>query len=384
MEWLEDVGRAVYIGAGLFWKALWALVLGYTFSSLIQVFVSRAEAAKHLGKGGVKETGLAMLFGPISSACSFAALSASRALLTKGAHLIPALAFLFASTNLSFEVGALAWIFLGWQFALALYVGAFAHVAAMAAIVRVTYPTDMVERARERAQKAGGEMAMDPSEGLSGSWGERVRNREAWRRVGAKFIDEWRMVWKDLLGGFLVAGAVTALVPDAVFEAIFPKDLPIWLLVPIHALLGPVLGIATIIGSLGNGPLAAVLWQNGVLFAGIVAFLYSDFVVLPSLHINATYYGWRFAAYLGVVFVASAVVAGIVMHALFAVLGLIPEPQSGRVEEMAQFAIDYTLFLNLATLAIAGVLVWLSRGRGRMAGQPAAPASRQQLGARQR
>lgn len=167
------------------------------------------------------------------------------------------------------------------------------------------------------------------------------------------------MVWKELLFGFLVAGAVATLVPDAVFQAIFPRELPMLLLAVVHALLGPALAILTIIGSMGNGPLAAVLWENGVLFAGIIAFLYADFVVIPSLRINARYYGWRFAGYLAVVFTTSAVGAGIIMHALFWALGLIPQPKAGRVQELAQFQIDYVFFLNMAAFAVSGAFIWL-------------------------
>ncbi|MGE3910241.1 MAG: permease [Chloroflexota bacterium] len=363
---MDQVLHAITTGAGLFWKALWALAIGYAFSSLIQVFVSRSEVAKHLGKSGLREIGLGMVLGPISSSCSFAALSAARALFGKGAALIPVLAFLFASTNLSFEVGVLTWVFLGWQFMLALYLGAFVLVAAMTVIVRLTCPSSLVEQARKRAQEAGQENGMegmsgDPSEGLPDAWQDRLRDREAWVRTGRTFIMEWQMVWKDLLIGFLVAGFIAVLVPDQFFQALFPQNLSPWLLVPIHALLGPVLALLTFIGSMGNGPLAAILWQNGVLFAGIVAFLYSDFIVVPSMRINARYYGWAYTAYLAAIFSVCSVVAGIVMHVLFWMLGLIPEAQQGRVQELATFAIDYTFWLNLLAIGISVALVWLGK-----------------------
>jgi uncharacterized membrane protein YraQ (UPF0718 family) len=362
---MEDIGKSLFVSAGLFWTAFWALAFGYAFSSLIQVLVPREVIAKYLGRPGLKETGLAMLLGPASSSCSFAALSAGRALLAKGAALVPMMAFLFGSTNLSPQVAALAWIFLGWEFALALVVGSVAHVAVMALVVRLTYPSDMVEKARARAGEPRAGIRGDPAEGLPKPWRENLASGEAWRRVGMTYRGEWGMVWKDLLFGFLVAGAVATLVPDEWFEAIFPQDLPILLLVVVHALLGPVLALFTIIGSMGNGPLAAVLWEHGILFAGIIAFLYADFVVIPSLRINSTYYGWRFAAYLGVVFTASAVGAGIIMHALFGALGLIPEAEAGRVEELAQFKIDYVFFLNLAAIIVTGVLLWLAwQGKG--------------------
>lgn len=360
---IGDLGQALYVGAGLFWKGFWAFAFGYAFSSLIQVLVPRELIAKYLGRAGLKETALAMVLGPASSSCSFAALSAGRALLAKGAALVPMMAFLFGATNLAPPVAALAWIFLGWQFAIALVVGSIAHTAIMALVVRLTYPEKMVERARDEAAKAGEKRAAmhgDPAEGLPRPWRQKLRSGEAWRRVGVTYRAEWGMVWKDLFFGFLIAGAVATLVPDRVFQAIFPTGLSPLLLVPIHALLGPALAIFTIIGSMGNGPLAAVLWENGVLFSGIIAFLYADYVVIPSLHINATYYGWRFAAYLGMIFSASAVGAGIIMHVLFWALRLIPQPKAGRVQELAQFGMDYTFFLNLAALAVTGVLIWLA------------------------
>lgn len=363
---MESIGQALYVGAGLFWEAFWALAFGYAFSSLIQVLVPREIVAKYLGRSGPKQVGLAMLMGPASSSCSFAALSAGRALLQKGAALTPMLAFLFGATNLSPQVAALAWIFLGWQFALALVVGSIVHVAIMALVIHFTYPEKMVEQARKDADKTGkqhGGMG-DPAEGLSGRWREKIKRREAWLRIGQTYTREWGMIWKDILVGFIVAGAVATLVPDSFFQAIFPEDFAPVVLVVIHALLGPVLAIFTIIGSMGNGPLAAVLWENGVLFAGILAFLYADFVVIPSLRINAAYYGWRFAFYLAMVFAISAAGSGMVLHGVFWALGLIPEAQAGRVQELAQFKINYVFYLNMAAITVTAILIWLSwRGK---------------------
>ena len=251
---IDQLGQAVYVGVGLFWTAFWALAFGYAFSSLIQVLVPREVIARYLGRAGLKETLLGMVLGPASSSCSFAALSAGRALLGKGAALIPMMAFLFGSTNLSPQVAALAWIFLGWQFALALIVGAVALVAIMALTVRLTCPERMVEQARKDAVKAGERQSGmgDPAAGLPRRWREKLRSSEAWRRIGVTYMGEWGMVWKDLLFGFLIAGGVATLVPDRVFQAIFPDALPAIALVLVHALLGPVLALVTVIGSMGN------------------------------------------------------------------------------------------------------------------------------------
>ena len=282
----------IYTTASLLWMAAWALVLGYAFSAAIQVFVKPAEASDRLGKGGPRQIALASGLGFISSSCSFAALATTRSLWTKGARLEPALAFMFASTNLVIELGVLLWIFLGWEFVLALYVGAAILITVMTILVRLTCPRRLADAARDRASEAQAD-EMEPAEGLADSWKERIRDRRAWGRVGDRFVIEWRMAGKEILAGFLVAGAIAALVSQDVFEAVFPRIGPDWLQAILHAVIAPVAAVLTVIGSMGNGPVAALLWENGVAFAGIMAFLASDFIVPPSLKINANYYGWR-------------------------------------------------------------------------------------------
>ena len=348
----------VYTTASLLWMAAWALVLGYAFSSAIQVFVKPAEAADRLGGGGVRQIGLAAGLGFISSSCSFAALAATRALWTKGARQ-SALAFMFASTNLVIELGVLLWIFLGWEFVLALYLGATILIPVMVVLVRLTYPKRLGEEARRRAKEVQGE-AMDPAEGLEASWRARLGDQRAWSRVGERFVMEWQMAGKEILFGFLVAGAIAALVPREVFETVFPRVGPEWLQVILHAVIAPVAAVLTFIGSMGNGPLAALLWENGVAFAGIMAFLAADFVVPPSVKINANYYGWRFSLYLAGIFTTAAVISGVVLHALFSLVGLTPG-RDVRLAEQANFELNHTFVLNLVAVAVAAVLLGLRR-----------------------
>lgn len=361
LDVLGGLGHALVTGAGLFWKAAWALALGYAISAAIQVFVSPTEAAEHLGGRRPRQLGLAMGLGFASSSCSFAALAATRSLFTKGASLTAALAFMFASTNLAIEVAALAFVFLGWQYALALFVGAPILVAVITALVALTRPERLVDEAREHAADAEGH-GMDPAEGLADGMRDRLRSPRAWQRTGQAYRDEWGMVWKDLLVGFTVAGAVAALVPASWFEVLFPTDLPAPILVPLQALMAPVLAVVTVIGSMGNGPLAAILAGNGVVFGAIMAFLYADFVVPPAVRINTAYYGRRFALYLAGLFAVSAVVTGVVVHGLFALAGILPSG-ARDVEQLATFRLDYTFVLNVAAVAVAAVLVWLSRRR---------------------
>jgi uncharacterized membrane protein YraQ (UPF0718 family) len=359
MDILSAIGDALYTAAGLLWRAVWALALGYAVSAAIQVFISRKQAAKYLGDGTPRQLGLAAVLGFASSSCSFAALAATRSLWTKGAALTAALAFMFASTNLAIEVAALAWIFLGWQYAAALFVGAPIIIAVMAVLIRLTRPSALTDEALEHAKSAEG-MEMDPSQGLPSGFGGRLRDSRSWHRMGSAYFAEWSMVYKELIIGFLVAGAIAALVPASFFQAIFPEGGSAWYLVPLQALLAPVLAFVTVIGSMGNGPLAAVLANNGVVFGAIMTFLYADFLVPPALKINANYYRWRFAVYLGAVFAVAAVITGIVVHGLFALLGLLPEGAKD-LGELATFKIDYTFWLNMLALSVAAAMFFLSR-----------------------
>lgn len=213
----------------------------------------------------------------------------------------------------------------------------------------------------------------DSADQLPQHWRDRLTSRAAWQRAGSAYLMEWEMVWKELAIGFTIAGAIAALVPRSFFEALFPTGLATWLLVPLHALLAPFLAVLTVIGSMGNGPLAAILFKNGVVFGGIMAFLYSDFIVPPSLKINANYYGWRFAIYLGLVFAGAAVVAGVIVHAFFGVVGLLPT-SAKSIDDLAAFTIDYTLFLNLFAIAVSGVLIVLSKRATGEPGEAPAPA----------
>lgn len=356
---MEAIWTSLVTAAGLFWKALWALAFGYSLSAAIQVLVRSEEVADHLGGSLPRHLAAGLGWGFLSSSCSVAALSATRSLLAKGASLSASLAFLFASTNLAIEVAVLAYIFLGWQYSAALFVGAPILVVLVALMVAATKPQQLTKKARERAREAT-VSEEESEEDLPEGYVARIRSKTAWQNVGRAYVGEWAMVWKELLVGFTVAGVVVKVVPTDWFRTLFPTELPGILTVVIQSILAPVLAVLTFIGSMGNGPLAAVLASNGVVFGAIMAFLYADFVVPPAIKINARYYGWKFAFYLAAVFTVAAVAAGIVVHGLFTLVGLIPDG-ARNFSELARFDIDYTFFLNLVAIAVAGILVTMSR-----------------------
>ncbi|MCW8127628.1 permease [Microbulbifer halophilus] len=362
---LENWHQAAVTTLGLFWTAFWAFALGYLISSMIQVFVTRERMRQSMGEAGAKSVGLATIFGFISSSCSFAALATTRALFAKGAGLVPALAFLLASTNLVVELGIVIGVFLGWQFVVGEYAGGVLLILLMWLLVRASYPKKLVEHARERAREAEGS---GDSDGVP-DWKRLMRSAEGWRRVAERFVMEWKMVWKDVTIGFTVAGIIAAFVPRVFFQTLFigsgEAEPAFWQLL-MQSLVGPIAAFFTFIGSMGNIPLAAVLFDNGVAFAGVMAFIFSDLVVLPVLRIQAQYYGWKMALYILCVFLCILVASALLLHYGFALFDLLPEGASGRsVTEREFFRVDYTLFLNLAFLALSIFLfAWRVKSEG--------------------
>lgn len=366
-EFLTTWHAAAVTSVGLFWMAFWAFGLGYLISSMIQVFVTRERMKQSMGEAGARSVGLATFFGFISSSCSFAALATTRSLFAKGAGLVPSLTFLLASTNLVIELGIVIAVFLGWQFVVGEYVGGVLLILLMWLVVTLTRPTRLIRSAREAARRAEG---ADGTEEMP-DWRTLIRSREGWGRVASRYVMEWHMVWKDVTIGFTVAGVIAAFVPRSFFEALFVGSgggHPAFWEVLVQSLVGPLAAFFTFIGSMGNIPLAAVLYDNGVSFAGIMAFMFSDLVVLPVLRIQIRYYGWRMAFYILGVFLLVLVGSALLVHYGFDVLDRLPEgTHTQRITERQFFAVDYTLILNAVFLAVGAVfLTW----RWRRAGLP--------------
>lgn len=355
---LEGWHEAATTTLGLFWMAFWAFGLGYLISSMIQVFVTRQTMREKMGEAGPRSVAMGTFFGFVSSSCSFAALSGTRALFAKGAGLVPALAFLLASTNLVIELGIIIAIFLGWQFVVGEYVGGVLLILLMWFVIRLTQGAAPIDEAREKAKASQGD---DQDEGVSdSSWRDMIASRESWAIVAQRYVMEWMMVWKDVTVGFTVAGIIAAFVPQRFFEWLFiGGEDPNFFELFAQALVGPVAAFFTFIGSMGNIPLAAVLYGNGVAFAGIMAFIFSDLVVLPVLRVNAQYYGWKMAFYILGVLLVVLVATAMILHYGFAMFGLLPSAEQIRtVTDREFFKIDYTFWLNLIFAALSlGFLV---------------------------
>jgi len=357
-RYLSLWNEAALTSLGFFWMALWAFALGYLVSSLIQVLVTRQRMQRAMGTDGPRSMLLGSFFGFISSSCSFAALATTRTLFQKGAGLAPSMAFLLASTNLVVELGFVIALFLGWPFVVGEYAGGILLILLAWAFIRMTNPEKLIARVRERLD--GND---EQEETQVPDWRQMLKRREGWRQIGQTYVMEWQMVWKDVLIGFTVAGAIAAFVPQSFFQALFlgaGENDPGFLALLAQALVGPVAAFFTFIGSMGNIPLAAVLFDNGVSFAGVMAFIFSDLVVLPVLRINATYYGWRMALYILALLLCTLVVTALLLHLGMDLLGWLPQGSgSGAITDRDFFAINYGFFLNLAFLAVSAALVGL-------------------------
>jgi uncharacterized membrane protein YraQ (UPF0718 family) len=357
---LSQIGQALLMAAGMAWQVGWSLVLGFAISAALQVLVSKERMVASLGGSGLRQVALATMAGAASSSCSYAAAAVSRTLFRKGAGLIPSLAFLLASTNLVAELGIVLYLLLGWQFMAGEWIGGVVLIIVMSAIVRLTCPTGLIEAARHHADTATGHDHGNKAEPHA-SLREKLGRAETWVRIAQNFAMDVSMLWKDLVAGFLIAGALAAFVPAGVWQALFIKGADPWVQVPANALLGPIVAMLSFVCSIGNVPMAAVLWGSGVSFGGVLAFLFADLIVLPLLDAYRRAFGWRMAAYIAGVFYVTMVIAGMSMDVAFGALGWIPAHHGGMQVSMEHFAFDATFWLDLLAAGLAVAMVVLSR-----------------------
>jgi uncharacterized membrane protein YraQ (UPF0718 family) len=361
MTYLVDHGvHMLDLAAGMAWSVMWILVLGFALSGLIQSLVSQQRMRELLGDDSPRALLLAAAFGAASSSCSYAAASISRTLFLRGAGFAASLAFLMASTNLVVELGLVLWLLLGWQFTLAEWLGGLVLIAIMAVLVRLTYPAKLIEAARQRAAGAAGHShAAEPVPGAT-LWAQ-LGHPELPVRVAQSFAMDVSMLWKDIVAGFLIAGALGAFVPAEWWATLFLHNAPPWLKIPADAAIGPLIAVFSFVCSIGNVPLAAVLWGSGIGFGGVLAFLYADLIVLPLLDVYRRQYGLGMAAYIACLFYVAMVVTGLVMDLAFSATGWVPLHVNTAVSHAMQFRIDATFWLNLAALAVAACLLVMSR-----------------------
>jgi uncharacterized membrane protein YraQ (UPF0718 family) len=346
----------------MLWETFWALVLGLSLSAALQVLARKESIMRHFGHADLRSVGLATFLGAVSSSCSYAAAAAAKSAFKKGAHLVPTLAFMFAATNLVLELGCVLWILLGWRFVLAEAVGALVLIGSMWLLVALTLPRGLMEQARrtkEADDDDGGccHGGHDHDEHAHHGLGQDGAKNGPVRRIAGAFFMDVSMMWKEILIGFLIAGFLMAAVPTDWWKGLFLASTPWPVRLLENAVVGVLIAMVSFVCSVGNLPLAALLWSSGIGFGGVVAFIYADLVIVPLLLLYRKYYGLKAAAYITGVLAACMVLAGIVVDLLFTALGLAPKgarPPPPAME--AHFAWNYTTWLDLAALGVFAML----------------------------
>jgi uncharacterized membrane protein YraQ (UPF0718 family) len=355
----SGLAHALDLAASMSWEILWALVLGFALSAAVQAVVSKSEMVRLLPDDSPRSLAVACGLGVASSSCSYAAVALARSIFRKGANFTAAMAFEFASTNLVIELGVILALLLGWRVTLAEFGGGCLMIAILAVQFRLFLSDRMVEEARRQAERGlrgsmEGHATMDMSV-TGGSVRSRVTSPRGFTAIAHSFVMDWAAVWKDIVGGLLIAGALGAWVPSSFWQAFFfvqhPLLAKIW-----GPLVGPIVAALSFVCSIGNVPLAAVLWNGGISFGGVASFIFADLIVLPILNIYRKYYGVRVSAFLLVTFYLSMVVAGYVVEIVFGVLGLVPHERNAAVME-SSITLNYTTVLNAIFLILAAVLV---------------------------
>jgi uncharacterized membrane protein YraQ (UPF0718 family) len=382
MRVLDGLGHALAVAGTMTWQVTWSLILGFTLSAVVQAVIRRQTIVRLLGDDRPRTLALATGLGAASSSCSYAAVALARALFRRGASFAAAMAFEIASTNLVIELGIILALLISWQFTLAEFVGGPIMIVLMAVAFRLFVRARLIDAAREQADKglAGsmeGHAAMDMSIASGGGFWRRLASRDGYTSVSHIFVMEWAAVIRDIVIGLLIAGAVGAWVPDSFWQHLFltghPLAARLW-----GPIIGPVISMLSFVCSIGNVPLAAVLWNGGISFGGVVSFIFADLIIIPILIIYRKYYGTRMMLTLLGIFYATMVAGGYIIEFLFGGLGLIPAARAARVGDSG-VQWNYTTVLNIIFLVVAAALVtrFFRSGAGpmlrMMGGAPAEP-----------
>ena len=344
------------------YEVWWALVLGFAISAVVQAWVPRQKIEASLGGGGFRPVALATGLGAASSSCSYAAIAIAKSLFQKGASAASALAFQFASTNLVFELGIVLWILIGWQFTLAEFVGGLVLVAVMTLLLRAFVSRRLEEEARKHARQAEADH-QHRSAGADLTLRERITSAEAWSDVAHNFRNDWAMLWKEITAGFFLAGFIGLLGNDF-FNGLFVTDAPSGVRTVENVVVGPIIAVLSFVCSVGNVPLAAVLWSGGISFAGVVAFIFADLIVVPIVLAYRKYYGTKFALRITALMLVTMIIAALIVDGLFSLVGLIPHSRPSRGDVFGSIGIDYKLFTNVLGLLVFAALFYLTVRRG--------------------
>jgi uncharacterized membrane protein YraQ (UPF0718 family) len=358
---IDAVIRALEIALAMGWEILWPLILGFSLSAVVQAVVSKQQMSQLLPDDRPRSIATALALGAASSSCSYAAVALARSLFRKGADFTAAMAFEMASTNLVLELSIIVVALLGWELTLAEFVGAPLMVVLLVLLFRLFLSREHLEEAKKQADKgvAGrmeGHAEMDMSVTDGGSLWQRMTSDRGFTAISHYFVMDWAAVWMDIVGGLAIAGALAAWVPNTFWQSFFLTGQPV-LATLWGPIIGPLVAVISFVCSVGNIPLAAVLWNGGISFGGVIGFIFADLIVIPILNIYRKYYGLKMASFLFATFYVAMAAAALIIDLIFGGFALIPSERRARVVG-ASISWDYTTWLNLVFLVLAGLLVW--------------------------
>jgi uncharacterized protein len=357
---IDAIGHALFVAGSMTWEILWALILGFALSAVVQAVVRKSTIVRLLGDDRPRTLAIATGLGAASSSCSYAAVALARSLFRKGANFTAAMAFEIASTNMVIELGIILALLMGWQFTAAEFVGGPIMIVLLAVLFRMFVRSRLIDEARKQADRgiAGsmeGHAAMDMSVQSKGSFWRRLFSPQGLTAVSHIYVMEWAAILRDIVLGLLIAGAVAAWVPETFWQSFFLTDHPtlaaVW-----GPIVGPLVSIAAFVCSIGNVPLAAVLWSGGISFGGVIAFIYADLLIIPILNIYRKYYGVKMMLVLLGTFYITMVCAGYLVEIIFGATGLIPQHREVMVMEQG-ITWNYTTWLNIAFLILTALLL---------------------------
>lgn len=378
---LLDLGHSLREAFFMLWETLWALVLGFTLSGVVQAFVSKEKMQAQMGNHRPLTVAKASIYGMVSSSCSYAASAMSKSIFAKGADFITAMAFMIASTNLVVELGLVLLVLLGWQFAAAEFVGGPIMIALLASVGGLVLTAPIIEAARKRLTASADDdgapnvpgpaspsdgAPVDGGEGVQDSLRSKITTPAAWADASSYAVADVTMLRKELVIGYLVAGFLAVLVPNGWWNALFLHGHGFWTSLE-NALVGPLIAVISWVCSIGNVPLAAALWSGGISFGGVIAFVFADLIAMPLILIYAKFYGWRLTIRLVALFYVLMAIAGLVVELLFGAASLIPTSRPVEIAP-AHFEWNYTAYLNLVFIIVGAAVWWLARNRARFGG----------------
>lgn len=355
---LPTIGHSLDLSFGMFWEILWGLILGFLLSAVIESVVSRSEMVRLLPDDSPRTLAVATALGAASSSCSYAAVAIARSVIRKGANFTAAMAFEIASTNLVVELGVILAVLIGWKFTLAEFIGGPIMIILLAILWRIFLRRKLVEEAVRQADKGltgsmEGHATMDMAVHGGSLW-SRLRSRNGFTTISHNYFMGWASVYRDIAIGLIIAGFLAATVPDSTWHAIFLTDHPtlskVW-----GPIVGPLVSVAAFVCSVGNVPLAGVLWNGGASFGGVISFIFADLLILPILNIYRKYYGWKMTGFIFVTFYVTMALAGFVTELIFDLVHATPTVRDANITN-ASVTWNYDTILNIAFLLVTAVL----------------------------